>query len=192
MPLPLVLLDVDGVLNALAGRAAEAWPEYRTGSARADGRAWPISWAPPVTERVAGWQRDGVAEVQWLTTWGHHANDELRRLVGLPELAVAGTYHEFYDDPGAPEPVAADAHAAVAPAAPDPLTGHWWKYDVVQRLLRQHPGRRVAWLDDELHDRTPFAAAAATLGVLAVGPDPRTGLSPAELEEVEAFLRAGG
>jgi hypothetical protein len=31
-----------------------------------------------------------VTEVRWLSTWGRHANRELRQLLGLPELAVAG------------------------------------------------------------------------------------------------------
>ncbi|MCW2621617.1 MAG: hypothetical protein JWL64_1219, partial [Frankiales bacterium] len=42
---PLVLVDVDGVVNALA-RGHGAWPDWQLGSARALGADWPIQWSP--------------------------------------------------------------------------------------------------------------------------------------------------
>ncbi len=190
-PPPLLLLDVDGVLNALSDGAAHpgTWPRWERGRATADGTAWPIRWAPDVVERLRTWHEQGALELQWLTTWGHEANLELRRLLDLPELVVAGTYDEADRRPGAPEDAGA-AHASVAPAAPDPLSGRWWKYDVVQRVLREHPGRRVVWVDDELHDpRLSFRRwADEHPDVVPVGPDPRTGLSPDDLETVARAL----
>jgi hypothetical protein len=193
---PLLLLDVDGVLNALADdeRHLTAWPSWRQGWARAEGTRWPIRWAPAVVDRLRDWHDADRIQIQWLTTWGHDANGELRRLLGLPELPVAGTYAEHGDeavDEGAPEAVAAGrAHASVAPAAPDPLSGRWWKYDVVRRLREQQPERPMIWVDDELHSpHSPFARWAAGNGVLAVGPHPVTGLSPTDLETIEAALR---
>ncbi len=191
MTVPLLLLDVDGVLNALGddADALATWPVWRSGWARADGRRWPIRWVPDVVERLRGWHDTGRVEVQWLTTWGHEANDELRHLVGMPELAVAGTYDDE-DLQGSPEVDAGLAHAAVAPAAPDPLSGRWWKYDVVKRLREQQPERRLVWVDDELHHpASPFVRWARQHDVLAVGPDPRTGLSPRDLETIEGALR---
>jgi hypothetical protein len=187
---PLLLLDVDGVLNALADDADSlaAWPRWERGWASADGRRWPIRWAPDVVDRLRDWHEDGRLELQWLTTWGHDANEELRRLIGLPELAVAGTYADE-DLEGAPEVGAGQAHAAVAPAAPDPLSGRWWKYDVARRLREAHPDRRLIWVDDELHHpRSPFVRWAGDHGVLAVGPDPVTGLAPQDLRTIEQAL----
>lgn len=193
---PLLLLDVDGVLNALADDARDlaAWPWWDSGRARAGGRSWPIRWAPAVVDRLRGWHEAGAVELQWLTTWGHDANDELAALLGMPRLAVAGTYDDE-PDPGVPEPGVAGpgralSHAAVAPAAPDPLSGHWWKYDVVRRVLREHRQRTLVWVDDELHSPTgPFRRwADAEPRVLAVGPDPRSGLVPADLDAVAAVL----
>ena len=57
---PLVLLDVDGVLNAL-GPADGSWPDWRAGRATATGRSWPIRWSPSVVEAVRRWQ--GSADV---------------------------------------------------------------------------------------------------------------------------------
>ena len=186
MTRPLVLLDVDGVLNAvpLRGRS-RAWDDWKTGHAVAEGNRFPILWSPSVIAAVLSWRE--VAEVQWLTTWGYDANRSLRHLVGLPELPVAGTYDA---PPGAGQPDAGAAHAAVAPAAPDPLTGRWWKYDVVARLVQQDPRQRLIWVDDDL-DRAygVFARwADAQQAVTAVVPDPRCGLTPEDLEAIAALL----
>ena len=189
---PLLLLDVDGVLNALTHPSQEipAWPEWETGWASAEGRRWPIRFAPAVPARLRQWHEDGLVELQWLTTWGHAANGSLRELLGLPELAVAGTYDDEDVAGGTAEPEAGDAHAAVAPAAPDPLSGRWWKYDVVRRLREQQPDRLLLWVDDELHDRaSAFVAWAEQNGVVAVGPDPLTGLVAEDLDRLEDALR---
>ena len=186
---PLVLLDVDGVLNAL-GPSDDSWHDWERGSAVAAGRTWPVRWSPSVVAAVRSWQ--DVADVQWLTTWGEDANAGLHALLGLPELPVAGTAQE----PAAPEPVqgapATDepALAAVTPAAPDPLSGRWWKFDVVRRLVSAQPERRVVWIDDDLvavQDVRAWTRAHADC--LLVAPDPRTGLVAPQLRSVERFLR---
>ncbi|MCW2707221.1 MAG: hypothetical protein JWM22_1063, partial [Frankiales bacterium] len=68
---PLILLDVDGVLNILSDDDAPAsWDLVRKGRATAEGSSYPITWAPDVVEAIKGWL-DAGADVQWLTTWGH-------------------------------------------------------------------------------------------------------------------------
>lgn len=188
---PLVLVDVDGVLNAL-GPPDDSWPDWQRGSAVALGRVWPIRWSPSVTAAVDAWRER--ADVQWLTTWEHAANGELRALVGLPELPVAGTAADVapprgdVDGAGA---APASSLAGVTPAAPDELTGRWWKFDVVRLLLQADPGRRLVWLDDDLarSDEVRAWTRAAT-DCLLIAPDPRTGLVAAHLRAVESFLAA--
>jgi hypothetical protein len=184
---PLILLDVDGVLNILSDDDAPAsWDLVRKGRATAEGSSYPITWAPDVVEAIKGWL-DAGADVQWLTTWGHDANRSLRELLGLPELPVAGTYdHEPAGVPDDDGP----SHAAVAPAAPDPLTGQWWKYDVVQRILREQPKRTVIWIDDELLRAQEFRRwADEHPHVHAIGPDGDLGLTADDLAAVEELLR---
>jgi hypothetical protein len=185
--LPLVLLDVDGVLNAVSawGRS-DAWPDWRTGLATADGRPFPITWSPTVVAAVVSWQQ--VAQVQWLTTWGHDANTSLRLLLDLPELVVAGTYDDV-DGPAGEADVDGPAHASVAPAAPDRLTGRWWKFDVVRRIVRTGGPRRIAWLDDDLagQDDVREWMREHTTSLL-VAPDPRSGLTRSHLDAVAEFL----
>lgn len=183
MSRPLVLLDVDGVLNALGPGAA--WPDWQTGDAVADGRRFRIRWSPSVVSRVVRWSK--VTDVHWLTTWGHDANRSLRHLVDLPELPVAGTYDDDQDDWVPPD---ADSHAEAAPAGPDELTGQWWKFDVVRRLVRADPERPLVWLDDDLavaSDMVAWTREHATASLL-VAPDPGSGLVSHDLDAVDAFL----
>lgn len=49
----LVLLDVDGVLNALV--PSDAWDEWRTGRAVAGGGSYVFRWAPEVVARILSW-----------------------------------------------------------------------------------------------------------------------------------------
>lgn len=183
---PLVLLDVDGVLNAL--RDGDAWPDWESGHAVAEGHSFLIRWSPTVVSRVRRWTEP--ADVRWLTTWGHDANASLRHLVDLPELPVAGTYDDHDDR----VPPGADSHAEAAPAAPDPLTGQWWKFDVVRRLVRAEPGRPLVWLDDDLAVARPMATWVRenVAASLLVAPDPASGLTREQLDAVEAFLADEG
>lgn len=182
---PLVLLDVDGVLNALD--AGPTWPDWQVGEAVAAGRAFRIHWSPSVVSRVLRWTE--VAEVQWLTTWGHDANRSLRHLLSMPELPVAGT-HEGGADVEAAAPSVARSHADVAPAAPDPLMGRWWKFDVVSRLVRSDPERPLVWIDDDLFGAADMAEwTSAHARSLLVAPDPRSGLDADDLDAVDGFLR---
>lgn len=189
---PLLLLDVDGVLNAVTTRPDPAvWPDWQTGQAVAAGRSWPIHWSASVVAAVIGWH--GVADVQWLTTWGHDANGGLRELLGLPELPVAGTYADANVPLGAgePDPELPGSLAAVTPAAPDELTGRWWKFDVARRLVRTDPHRAVVWVDDDLAGEPEVRGwMERESRCLLVAPYPPTGLAPADLATVDDFLQA--
>ena len=190
---PLLLLNVDGVLNAFGGDAGDlaAWQEWSAGWATADGGSWHITFAPAVMSRLVSWQDEGLVELQWLTTWGHDANGQLRALLEMPRLAVAGTYQDE-DEAGAPATSAGVTHAAAAPSAPDPLSGGWWKYDVVRRLVAAEPERLLIWVDDELTPGSPYRAWADDQPqVRAVGPDPAGGLSPADLDSIARHLSQG-
>ena len=180
---PLLLLDVDGVLNAL-GRPVE--DGYVLGSADAVGRSWPICFSPGVVAHVRRWLDAGV-DVQWLTTWGDEANAGLRVLLGLPALPVAGTY-----DGGEEESWTAPSTslAQVTPAAPDQVTGRWWKLDVAREAVRAHPDRAVVWIDDDLDVETDAKHWMHAHGrCLLVAPNPGLGLTASDLGGIDDFLR---
>lgn len=185
--LPLLLLDVDGVLNAFDSPVDASDQAWRHGFARAQGTLWPITFSPVVVAALRAWHEQGRVEVQWLTTWGHAANDSLRELLGLPQLQVAGTYD---DEPS--DGVAADDDSSLAgatPSAPYTLAGTWWKYDVVRAVLRDQRGRRVVWVDDELTQDSEFTAwARRQPDLLPLGPHAARGLTTDDLEVIDRWL----
>jgi hypothetical protein len=182
----LVLLDVDGVLNAVDPEPdPRVWPDWQRGRASAAGRTWPIAWSPTVVRTVLAWRE--VAEVHWLTTWGSLANGALRELLGLPELPVAGAPGSPSDGSGSD--AALGSLAGVTAAAPDELTGRWWKFDVVRELVRAEPGRPLVWIDDDLAGQRDIRTwMGEHAPCLLVSPTPRTGMRPDDLELVTRFL----
>lgn len=189
MSTPLLLLDVDGVVNALGRPLPDAWPDYRQGTATAAARDYVIAWSPALVRRLLDWHEGGRVELQWLTTWGHDANASLRHLLEMPALAVAGTFDEALDPPAGEPDAQSGALAAVTPAARDELTGRWWKFDVVRRIVREQPGRRLVWLDDDLAGEDDLRAwVAREADCLPLAPRPTSGLVPMELEVVESWL----
>lgn len=189
MTAPLLLLDVDGVLNALGRPLSPDWDDWQVGNATAAGREYEIAWSPSVVRRLLEWHEAGRVEVQWLTTWGHDCNRSLRQLIGMPELVVAGTHDD--DLSGEPDAVAGTL-ASVTPAAREEFTGRWWKFDVVRRVVDMQPGRRLVWLDDDLAGEDDLREwAAREADCLPLAPPPRSGLRPMDLDVVAGWLDAG-
>ncbi len=188
-PVPLVLLDVDGVLNAVTRQGDPAvWPDWQYGRARAGGRRWPIAWSPTVTGTIRRWQVTGLADVRWLTTWRTEANRELRRLFDLPELPVVGGNDEVPVAPTVDGEATTHAEFAGADAA-SLLTGRWWKFDLVVDLVRTAPARPFVWLDDDLASKGPVQEwLAAHTTSLALAPRPDRGLTADLLRSAEAWL----
>ncbi|MEU2351347.1 HAD domain-containing protein [Modestobacter sp. NPDC049651] len=164
---PVLLLDVDGVLNALT-------PELPAGWARGRFNGYVLSWDPTVTARLRDWHESGRVELQWLTTWTADADALLADPMGLPRgLRV----HE-------------------RAAAPTGFAGRWgalagwWKLTAAQDVAAAEPGRRIVWIDDDLADQAADAGEwlAANPQVFVVSPHLATGLTHAELDAVEAWL----
>jgi hypothetical protein len=66
----------------------------------------------------------------------------------------------------------------------------WWKLQAVQHDLETGTSDRAVWIDDQLDFERAAQDWAAFLGarLLLVSPDPRRGLSRADLASVQAFL----
>ncbi|WP_088317347.1 HAD domain-containing protein [Kineosporia sp. R_H_3] len=194
---PLWFLDVDGVVNAISAQPDPAvWNDWSTGRATVDGRPWTIRFSPTVTSTVARLHTEGLAEVCWLTTWGHAVNDDLRVVLGLPELPVAGTFEEGSDDGPVPDAAPQDpdrpqSHARLGDRATalDPLTGVWWKLDVVRLIHAVDPDRRIVWTDDDLR-LYPEALEwfRANARGLCLAPDETVGLTREHLAAVRDYL----
>ncbi len=81
---PLILLDVDGVLNP-GTRPGPEWERYRCSGENGSFNLWLNPDHGPALFDLA--KKTG-AELVWATTWEHHANREIAPILGLPELPV--------------------------------------------------------------------------------------------------------
>lgn len=167
-PPPVLLLDVDGVLNAVRRDLPEGWR-------RGTFNGYVLSWDPSVVARLRGWHEAGRVELQWLTTWTEMADRLLAEPMGLPR----GLRTHDLDD--------------VLPTGFGGRLGGlsgWWKLAAARAVADAEPGRRIVWIDDDLADQAADTSEwlAANGRVYVVAPDFSTGLTHAELDRVEAWL----
>lgn len=81
---PLILIDVDGVLNALR-RPGPEWQHYKR---MCDGRTFNLWLNPAHGPMLRNLAEETGAELVWATTWEHDANTAIGPTIGLPELPV--------------------------------------------------------------------------------------------------------
>src|SRR5687768_2087882 len=74
---PILLLDVDGVLNSARLDLPEGWR-------RGTFNGFVLSWDPTVTARLRALHESARVEIQWLTTWTTNADRLLAEPMGLP------------------------------------------------------------------------------------------------------------
>lgn len=159
---PLVLLDFDGVLNALSGPqppAPSCWSDWTT--CREDGfRLWfSRSAAAAVAE---------LGDVNWLTTWNE---DNKANTLLCPRLGIG------------PFPVAA------APLV-CPEGDELWKPRAVAAALRT--GRPVIWLDDDselLAEEWRWVGEdfSSATNLFRFAPDPSIGLTDVDIQRARAW-----
>ncbi|MEU4224318.1 HAD domain-containing protein [Nonomuraea sp. NPDC026600] len=81
---PLILLDVDGVLNPWHKQG----PTWLSVKAICDGVTYPVVLNPEHGPMLLQLAQETGAKLVWATTWEEHANQEIGPLIGLPELPV--------------------------------------------------------------------------------------------------------
>src|SRR3954467_10311157 len=74
---PILLLDVDGVLNAARLDLPDGWQ-------RGTFNGFVLSWDPTAPARLRELHESGRVEIQWLTTWTTNADRLLAEPMGLP------------------------------------------------------------------------------------------------------------
>jgi hypothetical protein len=171
---PRLFLDVDGVLNAfdfdpsrdIAGFADFDVHEIEFEPDSQFTDAFIVVLSPTMGARLAGLG----ADISWATTWEHRADSAIAERCGLPRGLPVLT-------------------------RPCDATDHWagWKFDAVRRSV-ESDSRPFVWLDDDI-DRfvagslTARAwAAELSMPSLLIAPDPRSGLLPEHVDEIEEFL----
>ncbi|MFI7131591.1 HAD domain-containing protein [Nonomuraea sp. NPDC050153] len=81
---PLILLDVDGVLNAWHRQG----PHWQTYDAVSDIGTFKVNLNPEHGPMLLQLAAETGAELVWATTWELHANLSIAPLIGLPDLPV--------------------------------------------------------------------------------------------------------
>src|SRR4051812_35059586 len=165
---PILLLDVDGVLNAARLDLPDGWQ-------RGTFNGYVLSWDPTVTARLRELHESGRGEIQWLTTRMTDADRLLAQPMGLPPgLRTHGR------DDAAPTGVAGALRG---------LAG-WWKLAAAQHVAEAEPDRRIVWIDDDLAEQAADTGdwLAAHPHVLVVAPDLFVGLTHEQLDAIEAWL----
>jgi hypothetical protein len=165
---PILLLDVDGVLNALLPEGPGRW-------AQGIFNGYVIAWDPTITARLRGLHENGRVEIQWLTTWGEDADRLLAEPMGLPR-GLRTRAREL--------------------AAPTGFAGRlggessWWKLAAAREAAEEEPGRRIVWIDDDLAEQAADTTdwLAANPHVLVVAPSLFAGLTHEQLDAIEAWL----
>lgn len=158
---PILLLDVDGVLNAVTLSDPDTWPTWRVTQAN----GFPIRWSPDMIAALV--RLSERVEIRWLTTWWadtHHLD-----FLGLPPCEVANTRDEYLDRDGGPL--------------------SWWKLTTAKRVYAE--GRPVIWIDDDLRfDKAAmeWGRSLPSGTLLGISPDTERGITPDLIREIEAWL----
>lgn len=158
---PLILVDVDGVLNVAASAGErrrlcyhEGWRQKRV---ELPVGAFRLFWNPasgPLLTRLAA---ETGAELAWGTTWEEYANLVVGPLAGLPRLPVC--------------PVADFPHKA-------------------NGVIAWTAGRPFVWFDDEPDAAEVTANLAGTQPHLVVAVSDKTGLTGDHTERAREWLLA--
>lgn len=172
---PVVLLDVDGVLNAWGPYPGSTTKNRRynalwnckmdRGTASTNGRDWTMKWAHPLMAELAALHESGAAEFRWASTWNSDI-EQVERLFGLPHWPIA------FETAGL----------------------HWTEVAKRKRRAAAHvqdvEQRRLVWVDDaEVPYHWELAHAAMTMDgrSLLIRPKEAIGLRPEDIEAIRVF-----
>lgn len=166
-----ILLDVDGVLNAVHRQPGDHWSDWQ----RAECMGFTIRYSPSVAARIGALTLIEGVELRWLTTWEHHANKWICPLFGWPDFPVIDR-HDI------------EQHQSGLVVA----TSGWWKFDEA-RALYESDGVPFVWIDDDLGHSDDGAGDWITSldgRALGISPHSEKGLTERLLVEIEEFVAA--
>lgn len=169
---PLILLDFDGVLNAVTKRKPDIHPEdsWISTYLPADGRRYPILVSDVVLDYLR-WA-DKTVEIKYLSTWRDNTA-QFAEAFDIP-------HWDYLDESILDKPV------------------HWsryWKVEVARKAMEGNT-RPILWLDDDIPlmkgSEELIAERRKVTDLVTIHPDTSQGLAPRHLDRIEEFVRAYG
>ncbi|MFE6696816.1 HAD domain-containing protein [Streptomyces sp. NPDC057718] len=171
MPLPYLLLDIDGVLIPFPAADGSTPPTHVRHTVQPSGRhpddPVPIWLDPSQGGILTGLLTSGLVTPVWCTSWRKDATTIIGPLLGLPDFPYLDL----------PRPQITTSH-------PD---GYLWKRDHVDVWLAEVP---AVWIDDDFTSLDHAWAAERTArgtATLLIQPDPGVGLQPEHLTEAASW-----
>ena len=163
---PAVVLywDIDNTLAPLSPVDLTGWGgHWRTTRAG----SYDLTYSPELIRRVGTLATLPGVESVWLTGWEEHAQEYFCAHTGLAGQhwpVITGIFGDAVDD--------------------------WWKLRAMKAEVAAMPGVPRVWLDDDLSmERQPRAVQwAEENGILVICPEKGKGISPEEIQDVEAFV----
>ncbi|MFN2636829.1 MAG: HAD domain-containing protein [Gemmatimonadaceae bacterium] len=160
---PLILIDVDGVLNPFRRPGSE----WFTAKCSVGGRSYNVILNPTHGPKLLELAEKVGAELVWATTWEHDANKEIGPKIGLPELPVIEVERDNQH-----------LHLGDAIRHKTPHVADWVK------------GRPFVWFDDYLTSRDEeYLRGHEGVGdFLIIHVDDGLGITDDDLAEAAAWL----
>lgn len=157
-----ILLDVDGVLNAVDIWDPPDWDNWLIKECN----GFNILHSLDMGERIAELNAVDGVEILWLTTWELEANKWIAPLFGWPNFYLAGQ-RDFSTME----------------------RWNWWKFPLAKALWDKDQTPFV-WLDDDLKWEQPALDWLDEVGddALGISPDTNAGLTVAHMEQIEQFV----
>lgn len=177
--LPLLMVDIDGVVSLFGGwehggADAHGGARARAGAGHQDGSFHSIDGMPHFLSSTAAAHLLDLAsmfELVWASGWEERANEHLPHLLGLPRDLPFLRFPRVMRSPPTPT-TRANAH---------------WKLDAIDAFAG---GRALAWVDDALNDACHEWALARAAPTLLVQTDPARGLTASEATLLADWARA--
>lgn len=161
---PVWLLDVDGVVNAVASKGdPNVWPKENWKSTRCEALngIWPILYSQDVVDFIN--KMSERVEIRWHTTWQENAVSSLAPKLGIVRLEVAYA-PEFHDSRFA-----------------------WWKIPAAERVVFEEE-RPLIWTDDDIAFEKRKLEHIETKDSVLISPRTSIGLIPKQLKLIEEFV----